>query len=207
LELISKQLQKDLSFNRYDLIIKEIIEELCQCFQTSISLMNFTSPIQSASSEATLVGRRFLRSVAYLCAKQTINLPIPISNNYSKESVFVWQSRTMKKHQSLDLSTIHEASFESDKEIDHHPITSDNKIQSQIIVKRQPLREIDINSFNNEEREIEYEKIRYQNSIVFPLVSDGDKENLPVITKKRSMISTKNEPPNKKHKKTPEADY
>jgi len=47
LELISKQLRKDKSFNRYDLIIKEIIEEFCQCFQTTtLPLMNFTSPIR-----------------------------------------------------------------------------------------------------------------------------------------------------------------
>ncbi|CAF4338040.1 unnamed protein product, partial [Rotaria sordida] len=35
----------------------------------------------SASSGGTLAGRRFLRSVAYLCAKQTIHLPILLSNN------------------------------------------------------------------------------------------------------------------------------
>ncbi len=47
LELISKQLRKDKSFNRYDLIIKEIIEEFCQCFQTTtLPLINFTSPIR-----------------------------------------------------------------------------------------------------------------------------------------------------------------
>jgi hypothetical protein len=42
LELISKQLQKD----QYDLIIKEIIEEFCHYFQTTISLMNSISSIQ-----------------------------------------------------------------------------------------------------------------------------------------------------------------
>jgi hypothetical protein len=47
LELISKQLRKDKSFNRYHLIIKEIIEEFCQCFQTTtLPLINFTSPIR-----------------------------------------------------------------------------------------------------------------------------------------------------------------
>jgi hypothetical protein len=96
----------------------------------------------------------------------------------------------IKKYRSLDLSTIHETSFESDS------IISDNKAQ----LKRQPLREIDINIFNNEEPEIKNEK-SYENSIGFILVSDGDKENLPVIRKKRSIISTKNEPPSKKHKK------
>ncbi len=106
--------------------------------------------------------------------------------NHSKKSRFVWHSNPIRKYRSLDLSIIHETSFESDSIIDH-----------KTIVKRQPLREIDINSFNIEEREIEYE-----NPIVFTLVSEGDKENLPVITKKRSMVSTKNEPPNKKHKKT-----
>ncbi len=116
--------------------------------------------------------------------------------NQSIESVFVWETKTIKKYRSLDLSTIHETSFESDS------IISDNKTQSQSMIKREPLREIDINSFNNEEREIENEKKCYQNSIGFPLVSDGDKENLPVIIKKRAMISTKNDPPSKKHKKT-----
>lgn len=45
--LISKQLRKDSSFNRCDLIMKETIEEFCQCFQTiTTSLMNFSSPIR-----------------------------------------------------------------------------------------------------------------------------------------------------------------
>ncbi len=37
--------------------------------------------IKSASSGGTLAGRRFLRSVAYLCAKQIIDLPILLTNN------------------------------------------------------------------------------------------------------------------------------
>ncbi len=44
--LISKQLRKDVSFNRCDLIMKEILEEFCQCFQTTLSLMDCTSPIR-----------------------------------------------------------------------------------------------------------------------------------------------------------------
>ena len=46
LELISKQLRKNKEFSRYDPIIEEVIEELCQCFQTTISLMNCTSPMR-----------------------------------------------------------------------------------------------------------------------------------------------------------------
>jgi hypothetical protein len=44
--LISKQLRKDTSFNRCDSIMKEIIEDFCQCFQTTVPLMNCTSPIR-----------------------------------------------------------------------------------------------------------------------------------------------------------------
>jgi hypothetical protein len=40
LELISKQLRNDISFNQ------DIIEELCQYFQTTIPIMNCTSPIR-----------------------------------------------------------------------------------------------------------------------------------------------------------------
>jgi hypothetical protein len=78
---------------------------------------------------------------------------------------------------------------------------SDDKIPSQSIVKRQPLRVIDVNSFNNEDRQIENEKNHHENPIVFTLVSDGDKENLPVTIKKRSIASTTIEPPCKKQKK------
>ncbi|UJR20699.1 hypothetical protein I4U23_023820 [Adineta vaga] len=79
--LISKQLRKDTSFNRCDAIFKEIIDEFVECFQTTLSFTDCASPIRSASSGGTLAGRRFLRSVAYLCAKQTIHLPILLSNN------------------------------------------------------------------------------------------------------------------------------
>jgi len=210
-----EQLEKD---------IEDIIEELCQCFQTTIPIMNCTSPIRSASSEGTLTGHHFLRSVAYLCAKQTIDLPLFITNNdlwlisspivndqvtnvcveekvvdQSKESVSIWQSKIKEKHRSLDLSTIHETSFESDSIVN-------NEIQLQTIVKRQPLQEIDINTFNNEEREIKNDKKSEQNIREFILISDGDKENLPMIRKKRLMVSTKNEPPSKKHKKTLEVE-
>jgi hypothetical protein len=126
--------------------------------------------------------------------------------NLSMKSVCDWQMKSKEScsnenQRCLDLSTIHETSFESDSIIEP-PTTCENKIPSQSIVKRQPLREIDINTFNNEDRQIENEKIYHQNPIVFTLVSDGDKENLPVTMKKRSIISTNIEPPCKKQKKT-----
>ncbi|CAF0824851.1 unnamed protein product [Rotaria sordida] len=268
LELILKQLRKDISFNQNDLIIKEIIEEFCQCFQTTQLFMTCTSPIRSTSSGATLLaGRRFLRSIAYVCAKQIVDLPVFIENNdnyenvttrsttatssrllrplrlssivtdqttdifleekvvnFSMESIFVGQSNTkekthdqseqtlsnknqyqqIKSYRCLKLSTIHETSFESDSIINDqtdHSIISDNNIQLQSTKKRQPLQEIDINSFNDEERKIENEKNLYQNSIVLALASDNDQENLPITIKKRSITSTKIEPPNKKQKK------
>ncbi|CAF1665521.1 unnamed protein product, partial [Rotaria sordida] len=268
LELILKQLRKDISFNQNDLIIKEIIEEFCQCFQTTQLFMTCTSPIRSTSSGATLLaGRRFLRSIAYVCAKQIVDLPVFIENNdnyenvttrsttatssrllrplrlssivtdqttdvfleekvvnFSMESIFIGQSNTkektldqleqtlsnknqyrqIKSHRSLKLSTIHETSFESDSIINDqtdHSIISDNNIQLQSTKKRHPLQEIDINSFNDEERKTENEKNLYQNSIVLALASDNDQENLPITIKKRSITSTKIEPPNKKQKK------
>ncbi|CAF3807270.1 unnamed protein product [Rotaria sordida] len=269
LELILKQLRKDISFNQNDLIIKEIIEEFCQCFQMTQLFMTCTSPIRSTSSGATLLaGRRFLRSVAYVCVKQIVDLPVFIENNdnyenvttrsttatsyrllrsplrlssivtdqttdvfleekvvnFSMESIFVGQSNTkekthdqleqtlsnknqyqqIKSYRCLKLSTIHETSFESDSIINNqtdHSIISDHNIQLQSTKKRQPLQEIDINSFNDEERKIENEKNLYQNSIVLALASDNDQENLPITIKKRSITSTKIEPPNKKQKK------
>jgi hypothetical protein len=44
--LISKQLRKDISFNRCDSIFKDIIEEFSQSFQTTLPLMDCTSPIR-----------------------------------------------------------------------------------------------------------------------------------------------------------------
>ena len=44
--IISKQLRKDSSFSRCDLILKDVIEEFCQCFQTTLPLMDCTSPIR-----------------------------------------------------------------------------------------------------------------------------------------------------------------
>ncbi|CAF0793906.1 unnamed protein product [Adineta ricciae] len=79
--LISKQLRKDTSFSRCETIFKETIEEFVECFETTLKVTNCASPIRSASSGGTLAGRRFLRSVAYLCAKQTIHLPILLPNN------------------------------------------------------------------------------------------------------------------------------
>jgi hypothetical protein len=46
MSLISKQLRKDTSFNRCDAIMKEIIEEFSQCFQTTLPLMDCSSPIR-----------------------------------------------------------------------------------------------------------------------------------------------------------------
>ena len=145
---------------------------------------------------------RFLRSLRYLCAKQMIDLSVLIETNgqtiEETKRRFVSNSKTIRKSRSLDLSVIHETSFEFasilEKSIDHFPSDSLGKI----IVERQPLREIDVNSFNNVERQAEYEKTHFRRA----LISDDDKENLPVITNKRSIFSTKNEPPNKKHKKT-----
>ena len=126
-----------------------------------------------------------------------IDLPVLIETNgqtiEETKRRFVSNSKTIRKSRSLDLSVIHETSFEFES-IDHFPSDSLGKI----IVERQPLREIDVNSFNNVEREAEYEKTHFRRA----LISDDDKENLPVITNKRSIFSTKNEPPNKKHKKT-----
>ncbi|CAF1325846.1 unnamed protein product [Rotaria sordida] len=252
LELILKQLCKNISFNQNELIIKEIIKEFCQCFQTIQSFITCTSPNQS-----TLTDHHFLRSIAYLCAKQRVDLPVFIENNddyenvttklrattssdllqnplrltlsvtdqttdvclkekvinFPIESVFVEQSNTkekthdqleqttlsnknqyrqIKSYRCLELSTIHETSFESDSIINNQIDYS--TIQLQSTKKRQPLQEIDINSFNHEERKIENEKNRYQNLIVLTLVSDNDQENLPIT-------STKIESSNKKQKK------
>ncbi|CAF4203527.1 unnamed protein product, partial [Adineta steineri] len=178
LELISKQLCKDESFNRHNLIVKDLVEEFCQYFQTKMSV----------SSDDTLVGHHFLQSVAYFCTKQTIDLPIFILNDDHKEVVSSSkdQDQQCTSHRCFNLSIIHETSFESDSLIDN--LTASEEIpQPQSIIKRQPLQVIDVNLFNNEERFSE-------NSIVLTLVSDDDKENLPVIRKKRPTISTKNEP-------------
>lgn len=69
---------------------------------------------------------------------------------------------------------------------------------------RQPLGEIDINSFNSEERQqIENEdNDKSQNATLFSLVSEGDKENLSITNnKKRTTASTNIEQPRKKQKK------
>lgn len=117
-------------------------------------------------------------------------------------------SKTIRKSRSLDLSIIHETSFEFDSAVDKETEHNPNDSHSKPIVKRQPLQQIDVNSFNSEERQIEHEKARSQNSTIISLISDGDKENIPMITKKRSIWSTKPELPNKKQKKTnlPEAE-
>jgi len=207
--------------------------------------MDCTSPIRSASSGGTLAGRRFLRSVAYLCAKQIIDLPILLTNNdhYDSpstglrkatssrllrspitpipividkvveipieekpidtpvESVFMWQKkdekedskryRRRKSQRCLDLSTIEEKTFDTDEITNHSIEVSSSGSQ------RQPLGEIDINSFNNEDRPLTENETsdKSQNSI--SLVSDTDKENLL----KRTISSTNIEPSRKKQKK------
>lgn len=98
------------------------------------------------------------------------------------------KTKQIKKYRSLDLSIIHETSFEIDE--------SKPSIKN-LRIKRQPLKVIDINTFNNEERIIDEDK----NFQEYKLISDDDKENLPVKRTKRLILSTKNDPPNKKHKK------
>ncbi|CAF1239434.1 unnamed protein product [Rotaria sp. Silwood1] len=71
----------DTSINQNDLIIKEILEEFYQSFQTIHSFMTCTTSIRSASSDATLANRRFLQSIAYLCAKLIVDSPVFIENN------------------------------------------------------------------------------------------------------------------------------
>jgi len=53
---------------------------------------------------------------------------------------------------------------------------------------------IDINTFDNEDRRVQ------SDPVLFSLVSESDKENLPTI-KKRSATPTKVEPARKKQKK------
>jgi len=82
--------------------------------------------------------------------------------------------------------------------------SSDEIPSSSSCSTRQPLGEIDINSFNNDDRqqtETEHNP-KSQNSILFSLVSEGDKENLSITNKKRTISSTNIEQPRKKQKKT-----
>jgi len=44
--MISKQFRKDSNLNRCDSIVKDIIEEFCQCFQSTLASMNCQSPIR-----------------------------------------------------------------------------------------------------------------------------------------------------------------
>ncbi|UJR28943.1 hypothetical protein I4U23_010160 [Adineta vaga] len=173
LDLIMKYLQKE-----DDKILTEILEDFSQCFQITSSFLNLTSPNQSAFS----IRRCFRRSIIYLCAKQAIGqsksfIDIP--------STKINQQKSRKLQRCFDLPTIDEIDEKTD---------TNNQVQT--IVKRQALRVLDVNSFDSDEREISSE-----NSIQLTLVSDGDKENVPVITKKRRMNSTKIEPSHKKQKK------
>ncbi|CAF3660917.1 unnamed protein product [Rotaria socialis] len=268
LESNAKRLHQDILCHENDLIAKETSEELCQCFQTIQSLMNYTSPIRSASSDVTLTSRRIIRSITCICAKQTTDSSVFIRKNddhesssteltpatstglirspsklsstvtnqtinvlieeksvsSSNESIFVWRSNTeenqhverqqissnktqyrpFKSYRSLDLSTIHETSLESDtivKSQTGHSTNSDDKFQLESIRKRQPLQEFDINSFNDDERKIKNEKNLFENSIVFKLPSDTDQENLPITLKKRSIALPIYESTNKKYKR------
>ena len=67
---------------------------------------------------------------------------------------------------------------------------------------RQPLGEIDINSFNNEDRQDIENKINNKNQNLTSLVSDNDKENLAIQIQKRTITSINNiEQSRKKQKK------
>ena len=126
--LISKQLRKDVSFHRCNSIINEVIEELCLCFRQTTPVMDCVSPtrvssslispvqkrafscvcsiIQSASSGGSLAGRRFLRSLAYLCAKQTIDLPIilPKNDHYDSPSTGLRKATSFRLLQYASLA-------------------------------------------------------------------------------------------------------
>jgi hypothetical protein len=85
--------------------------------------------------------------------------------------------------------------------ITNHSTDSNEKISSGSI--RQPLGEININLFNNEERQETENEIddKNQSSISFTLVHNNDKENLLINIKKRTITSTNLEPARKKQKK------
>ncbi|CAF3527521.1 unnamed protein product [Rotaria sp. Silwood1] len=128
LGLILKQLCKDTSITQNDLIIKEILEEFCQCFQTIHSFMTGTTSIRSASSDATLANRRCLQSIAYLCAKQIVDSPVFIENNDHCDILSATTS-CLLRFKSFEIiinnQTIHSTMF-------------DNNLQLQSIKKRQP---------------------------------------------------------------------
>jgi len=60
---------------------------------------------------------------------------------------------------------------------------------------------MDINSLNHEERQLTENETNDKNPNLFSLVSNGDKENLPITIKKRTIASINLEPPRKKQKK------
>ncbi|CAF1640832.1 unnamed protein product [Adineta ricciae] len=153
-------------------LLTDILEDFSQCFQTMLSLVKSSSS-QSASSAT----RCFRRSIMYLCAKQAL-----VQTKYTMDipreisSLRHIAKRLIRK--SRALPTIYE---------------TDEKMNT----KRQPLQMLDVNSFHHtDERELPCE-----NSIVWKFISDGDKENLPMLTRKRRMNSTKAEQSNKKQKK------
>ncbi|CAF1329270.1 unnamed protein product [Adineta ricciae] len=155
-------------------LLTDIFEEFSQCFQTMLSLVK--SPLSSSQS-ASSTARCFRRSIIYLCAKQAL-VQTKSTMNVPGE---ISSPRHIGKRlirESRALPTIYE---------------TDEKINT----KRQPLQMLDVNSFpHTDERELPCE-----NSIVWKFVSDGDKENLPMLTRKRRMNSTKAEQSNKKQKK------
>ena len=103
-----------------------------------------------------------------------------------------------KSHRCLDLSTIDETTIDAS--------CTDAKEQScsqTSSTTRQPLAQMDINSFNSQPRQAETEKNLSQgDSPALSLVSESDKENLPAMNKKRLMPSSNAEQPRKKQKKT-----
>jgi hypothetical protein len=98
-------------------------------------------------------------------------------------------SKFRKSQRCLDLSTIDEQNF-------------DEKISSQSSSTRQPLGEIDINSLNHNDRQLLENETNDKicNSLSFSLINEGDKENLPIVNKKRPMASSNLKPARKKSK-------
>ena len=113
----------------------------------------------------------------YLCAKQAF-VQTKSTMDIPREISFPRHIAKRLIQESRALPTIYE---------------TDEKMNT----KRQPLQMLDVNSFpHTDERELSCE-----NSVVWEFVGDGDKENLPMLTRKRRMNSTKAEQSTKKQKK------
>jgi len=141
---------------------RRLIESICQ--RTNFTMppnfidefcQDFLDCILSRSDQD------FLRLLVYFHAKQT-------------HDTIVQRSKTIRKCRSLDLSIIHETSFESDS---ISPV--------QIKRKRQALREIHVNTFDS----IAHQSEIVETSFHLQLISDEDKENMPMLTRKRIKIS------------------